>query len=166
VLDVGQLLGSSVLCPGDGPIAVVDQRGVRDPVGHQPLLERPIPSAPWPFSAQSGWKCVHQQLANMPLFRSTRAAKSSNVSGVSALIVKSGMPAKYNGSRTFGVRQITLPGRRTRRRGSPGGVISSRQLSRVVCAVARDHLAAFAATRVTTLVAMIRAAGRVFGVTA
>jgi hypothetical protein len=34
---------------------------------------------------------VHQQLANMPLFRSTRAAKSSNVSGVSALIVKSDM---------------------------------------------------------------------------
>ena len=29
----------------------------------------------------------------MPLFRSTRAAKSSNVSGASALIVKSDMPA-------------------------------------------------------------------------
>ena len=47
---------------------------------------------------------MHQQLANMPLFRSTRAAKSSNVSGVSALIVKSDMPATYPGLRTFGVR--------------------------------------------------------------
>src|SRR5687767_2967053 len=53
----------------------------------------------------------------MPLFRSTRAAKSSNVSGVSALIVKSDMPATYIGLRTFGVRWLTLPQRRKRRAG-------------------------------------------------
>ena len=46
----------------------------------------------------------------MPLFRSTRAAKSSNVSGVSALIVKSDMPATYPGSRTFGVRSLARIG--------------------------------------------------------
>jgi len=69
------------------------------------LLERPFPSALWPFSAQSGWNFVHQQPANMPLFRrSTRAAKSSNVSGVSALSAKSDIPGTYTGLRTFGVR--------------------------------------------------------------
>jgi len=67
-------------------------------------LSARFPPALWPFSAQSGWNFVHQQPANIPLFRSTRAAKSSNVSGVSALIVKSDMPATYTGSRTFGVR--------------------------------------------------------------
>ncbi len=64
---------------------------MRDPVGHQTLLSARFPSALWPFSAQSGWNFVHQQLANMPLVRPTRAAKSSNVSGVSALIVWSDM---------------------------------------------------------------------------
>jgi hypothetical protein len=44
-------------------------------------------------SRSSGWNHVHQQLANMPLLRSTRAAKSSKVSGVSDLIVKSDMVA-------------------------------------------------------------------------
>jgi hypothetical protein len=57
----------------------------------------------------------------MPLFRSTRAAKSSNVSGLSALIVKSDMPATYPRLRTFCVRQLTLPGRRTRRRAEKHG---------------------------------------------
>ncbi len=40
-----QLLGRSVLRPRDGPVAVIDQRRVRDPVGHQTLLERPVPLA-------------------------------------------------------------------------------------------------------------------------
>ena len=71
----------------------------------QTLLERPVPSALWPFSAQSVWKCVHQQLANMPLFRSTRAAKSSNVSGVSALIVQSDMLGNV-----LGIADVRRPG--------------------------------------------------------
>ena len=55
-----------------------------------------FPSAVWSFSAQSGWNFVHQQLANMPPFRSLRAAKSSNVSSVSALITRSAMRATYS----------------------------------------------------------------------
>jgi len=67
-------------------------------------LSARFPSRLWPFSAQLGWNFVHQQPANMPPFRSTRAAKSSKVSDVSALIVKSDMLATQTGLRTFVVR--------------------------------------------------------------
>jgi hypothetical protein len=69
---VGQLLGS-----GEVLLTVVAR----------------LSSTVLPGTRSSGWNHVHQQLANMPLFRSTRAAKSSNVAGVSALTVKSDMVA-------------------------------------------------------------------------
>jgi hypothetical protein len=73
-------------------------------VRHLPFLERPVPLGALALLRAVGMERVHQQPENMSWFRSRRAAKSSNVSGVCALIVKPDMPTTYAELRAFGVR--------------------------------------------------------------
>jgi hypothetical protein len=47
-----------------------------------------LPSTVWLFSDWKVWNHVHQHPPHTPLCRSARAAKASQVSGPSALIVK------------------------------------------------------------------------------
>jgi hypothetical protein len=51
------------------------------------FLNARLPSYPGMWSARSGWNLTHQHPPKMPLCRSTSAAKSFHVSGISGLII-------------------------------------------------------------------------------